>query len=85
MNQTVARAKRANLEVFGLPVLRDGLGEVGGGDVPPEGDRALPVRRLLLVVEVVARDRLAGEGGQEDDKEEQRQRVVAKKACQAPA
>ena len=67
------------------PKIRDGLGEVGGGEVAPEGDRSLAVGGLLLVVEVVARDRLAGEGGEKDDEEEERQRVVAEEACQARA
>jgi hypothetical protein len=45
------------------------------------------MRRGLLVVEVVAGDRLADQGGDEDREEEQRQRVVADPAlhrCERP-
>ena len=67
------------LQELGLPVLRRLDGEARGGQELGEGHGRLAVLALLVVVEVLPRDGLAGERREEQDEEHQRQRVVAHK------
>ena len=55
--------RRCELQVLRLPVLGHRLGEMGRAYIAPETDRRFVVFELLLVVEAVARDRLADQGG----------------------
>jgi hypothetical protein len=73
------------LEVLRLPVLRHRLAVRRRGDVVAEGDRRRVVLGLVGVERVVAGDRLAGQGEQEERQEAEREPVLVGEVAEARA